>query len=30
MVLKLAYEINRERMLNLHDDVFFAQGVWAF
>jgi hypothetical protein len=30
MVLKLAYEINRERTFNLHDDVFFAQGVWAF
>jgi hypothetical protein len=31
MVLRLAYEINRERGgLNLRDDVFLAQGVWAF
>jgi hypothetical protein len=30
MVLKFAYEINRERRINLHDDIFLAQGVWAF
>jgi hypothetical protein len=29
MILKLAYEINRER-INLHDDIFLAQGVWAY
>jgi hypothetical protein len=30
MALKLAYEINRERGVNFHDDVFLAQGIWAF
>jgi hypothetical protein len=30
MALKLAYEINRERGVNFHDDIFLAQGVWAF
>jgi hypothetical protein len=30
MVLKFAYEINRERGLHLNDDIFLAQGVWAF
>ena len=30
MVLKLAYEINRERTINLRDDIFLAQGVWAY
>jgi len=30
MALKLAYEINQERTFNLHDDIFMAQGVWAF
>jgi hypothetical protein len=29
MVLRLAYEINREQ-INLHDDIFLAQGVWAY
>jgi hypothetical protein len=30
MALRVAYEINREHGLNLHDDVFMAQAVWAF
>jgi hypothetical protein len=30
MVLKLAYEINTERALRLNDNIFLAQGVWAF
>jgi hypothetical protein len=29
MLIKLAYEINQERF-NLHDDIFLAQGVWAY
>jgi hypothetical protein len=30
VVLKLAYEINREHGLDLHDDVFLVQGVFAY
>jgi hypothetical protein len=30
MFVKFAYEINREHGLNLRDDVFMVQGVWAF
>ena len=30
MVLKFAYEINQERGLNLHDNLFMSQYVWAF
>jgi hypothetical protein len=30
MALRLAYEINTERALRLNDNVFVAQGVWAF
>jgi hypothetical protein len=30
MILKLAYEINREHGLNLHDDAFLVQGIWAY
>ena len=29
-VIKFAYEINQELGRNLHDDVFYAQWVWAF
>jgi hypothetical protein len=30
MVLKLAYEINREHGIDLHDNVFLVQGVFAY
>jgi hypothetical protein len=31
LILHFAYELNKERGgLNLHDDVFLAQLVWAF
>ena len=29
-VLKFAYEINREHGINLHDDAFLAQAVFAY
>jgi hypothetical protein len=30
MFVKFAYEINREHVLDLHDNVFLVQGVWAY
>ena len=30
LVVKLAYEINRERGINLKDDVILAQVAWGF
>ena len=30
MFVKFAYEINREHGLDLHDNVFLVQGVWAY
>ena len=30
MVVKLAYEINREHGIDLHDNVFLVQGAFAY
>jgi hypothetical protein len=30
MFIKFAYQINQEMRINLHDNVFMAQAIWAF